>query len=145
MGEFEILKLWENPSFGPNLQWIITYNRETKSHYLRQIKGPRQPYHELIKKDWFEDAKHLIYRGTEIDESILFEWLNNANDIAIPLINVNPLVGYDGVSYGFEWKKYDATSKLVWWSDGPSEWKLLIDWYHDFVTWLKLELNKVDI
>lgn len=139
--ENEILKLWENPSFGSSTQWIIVEDRDNKVFLVRELKLS-QPYHEVIKKEWFEEAKHLIYREAILDEATIDKWLDKGAKIPVSLFYIQAITGYDGTYYGFKYWKYDAYSELRWWSDGPKEWHPIIAWYHDCVAWLKSELDK---
>lgn len=141
MAERDILRLWENPSFDPTFNWLISEDREQDNYYVRQTQSHRS-YRQLVEKEWFESAKHLIFKEAQLDRSELFNWLEKSKTLAIPMIGVKGPVGYDGVYYGFEYYIHDARCKIQWWGDGPKEWKPIIDWYHDFVAWLQSELDK---
>jgi len=95
----------------------------------------------LVEKKWFESAKYLIYKEAPLDYIELMNWMDECAKILVPILNVEHVSGYDGISYGFEYTDYSTRFKAEWWEDGPKEWKPLIDWYHEFVKWLKSELD----
>jgi len=142
----EIVTLWERPSFSWSMRWDIVEDREHQVIFVREIKST-QSYDKLIQKEWWNnDAKELFYRDAYIGTSELKVWLGKANSISVPLVNVQGLIGYDGITYGLKYRasRTLAYSELEWWEDGPQEWQPIVQWYHDFKAWLQTELDKAN-
>ena len=46
-----------------------------------------------------------------------------ANEITIPLIGIEPMIGFDGTYHGFAHGHKAGGFQLMWWSDGPKAWQ----------------------
>ncbi|GEM_PF-3163029 len=135
-----ILTLSEQPSFSCDISWDILNGRDNQHVLVREIKSI-QPYHELIKKDWWEEIKPLIYREVILSNSEIDPWLNQLQSIHIPVMITKSPIGYDGVTYSLKFKDSSSSSQLTWWADGPKEWHQITEWYHNFKSWLQSELE----
>ena len=91
-----ILTLSEKPSFSSDIYWDVLNDRDNQHFLVREIKSI-QPYHKLIKKDWWEEVKPLIYRDVILSKSDIDPWLKQLQSIHIPMIITRSPIGYDGV------------------------------------------------
>lgn len=141
----EVLCLWEKYALSPeHYLLMICHDSERDIYDVEEIKFVER-YHEYIEMGFLDVAKKLYRRQTELEKSKVSKWLDAGKAISVSKGNyAKELSGRDGTNYGFKYRDEFPLSQLDWWEKGQYEWKPIIDWYHDFVNWLKSELDKND-
>ena len=140
--EHEILFLWESYALSyEHGTWTICFNSANSTYYVQEIRQVEN-YNEFVELGRFDSAKRLFFRTADLDKSALIEWIEKGKAITVP--KAKQIMGCDGATYGFKYRDEFPLSQLDWWEFGPPEWKPIIDWYHDFRTWLKSELDKAE-
>jgi hypothetical protein len=141
-----ILHIYIEPSFhnyiGYTAFWPLTLKERRKvldadlQPAVQRIIW-RRPYDfersDTTLPSQFYAVPTLIEQETELNRQLFDELMQRGSQIAIPVIGLSVPWGLDGVSYGLCLNTGFMHYDLVWWQDGPTEWRPLTQWVKDLI------------
>jgi len=134
--QFEpILHLWISPTFTPEKHWFFykprpQINPQPKP-FVRQMiwqkEGDFQRLNNL--QEVFVPEPTFEIKTVEIEWEFYRKFRSELSKIKLlPFIEVE-MSGRDGDICGVETLDLFYSGKITWWSECPSEWKELVDWF----------------
>lgn len=129
MSEQEKIKvvLSVSPSFSDRFYWEIDFSLNHNRYVVQE----------------FKERKKQLARKATLDTDILIIWMSRVQGLSVPL-EIEDTTGFGRVTYSFSYTIGSQEIHLSWGSNKPKKWKPIIDWFHEFVAWLKSELDKMN-
>jgi hypothetical protein len=137
-----ILNLKQDSAWGGITQWRVYGHRQYSS--ATDMLNPKFD-DSMVAEAFVERTIKNETLSAKVDLSKLFELIEVAYHIRIPLIGVDFPVGHDGTDYVVTFHTFSRGNvKIMWWSHYPEEWEPMAKWFAETTTFLDEAIDNND-